>query len=116
MEINRAKEIVSALAEGIDPTTGELLPEDSIYNKGDIVRALYAVLSALDAKKPKRKLPKNAGKAWSKEDDDLLIDLYRSGASKKDICNTFKRTITGIAARLVRLGEIESRDVFRDRK
>ena len=37
MDIDRAKEIVSALAEGIDPTTGELLPEDSVYNKGDIV-------------------------------------------------------------------------------
>ena len=25
MDINRAKEIISALAEGIDPTTGEIL-------------------------------------------------------------------------------------------
>ena len=54
MDINRAKEIISALAEGVDPTTGELLPEDSVYNKGDIIRALYTVLSSLDAKKPKK--------------------------------------------------------------
>lgn len=57
MDIDRAKEIVSALAEGIDPTTGELLPEDNVYNKGDIVRALYTVLTSLDAKKPKKNLP-----------------------------------------------------------
>ena len=50
MDIIRAKEIVSALAEGVDPTTGEILPEDSVYNKGDVVRALYAVLSACDQK------------------------------------------------------------------
>ena len=37
MDINRAKKIISALAEGVDPTTGELLPEDSVYNKGDII-------------------------------------------------------------------------------
>ena len=47
MDIVRAKEIVSALADGIDPTTGEVLPEDSIYNKGEIIRALYTVLSSL---------------------------------------------------------------------
>lgn len=44
MDINRAKEIVAALAEGIDPTTGEILPEDCVCNKGDVVRALYSVL------------------------------------------------------------------------
>ena len=27
MDISKAKEIISALAEGIDPTTGEVLPE-----------------------------------------------------------------------------------------
>lgn len=116
MEINRAKEILSALAEGVDPTTGELLPEDSVCNKGDVVRALYTVLVALDTKKSMREQPENAGKPWSQEDDNLLISLYRSGASKKDICATFKRTPTGIASRLVRLGVIEKRDVFRGRK
>ena len=116
MEIDRAKEILSALAEGVDPTTGQLLPEDSVYNKGDVVRALYTILIALDTQKPKREQPENAGKPWSKEDDNLLISLYRSGAAKTDICATFKRTSTGIASRLVRLGEIESRDVFRGKK
>ena len=58
MDINRAKEIVSALAEGIDPITGELLPEDSVYNKGDVVRALYTVLDVLEKKKTKPKKKK----------------------------------------------------------
>ena len=34
MDINRAKEIIYALAEGIDPITGEVLPEGS---KGELV-------------------------------------------------------------------------------
>ena len=116
MDIDRAKEIVSALAEGIDPTTGELLPEDSVYNKGDIVRALYTVLTSLDAKKSKKNLPENAGKRWTEQDDKKLCEMFDADASKKDICNTFKRTSTGIASRLVRLGKIKERDEFRNRK
>ncbi len=60
MDIDRAKEIVSALAEGIDPATGELLPENSICNRGDIVRALYALLRECNNKKShqaNRKVP-----------------------------------------------------------
>ncbi len=54
----KAKEIVSALAEGIDPITGELLPEDSVYNKGEIVCALYAVLAKCDEKEKIEKAAK----------------------------------------------------------
>ena len=116
MDINRAKEIISALAEGIDPITGEVLPENSVYNKGDIIRALYTVLSSLDAKKPQKNLPENAGKRWTDEDDRKLCEMFDAGVSNKDICNTFKRTTTGIASRLVRLGKIKERDEFRNRK
>lgn len=116
MDINKAKEIISTLAEGVDPTTGEVLPDNSVCNKGEIVRAFYAVLNHLDEKKPKKNLPANAGKPWTKEDEDLLVKLYHSGAAKGDICKTFQRTETGIAARLVHLGVIENRDMFRSRK
>ena len=69
MEINRAKEIISVLAEGIDPTTGEILPEDSVCNKGEVVRAFYAILNACGKNKDIRK-------ANSKEPDDYDVDLY----------------------------------------
>lgn len=116
MEINKAKEIIAALAEGIDPTTGEILPDDSVCNKGEVVRAFYAVLASLDANKPKKSQPENAGKRWTEEDDKKLCEMFDSGVSKKEICNTFKRTPTGIASRLVRLGKINERDEFRNRK
>ena len=115
MDINIAKEIISALAEGIDPTTGEILPNDSVCNKGDVVRAFYAILEILD-KKPKKNMPENAGKRWTDEDDKKLCEMFDTGVSKKDICDTFKRTTTGIASRLVRLGKIKERDEFRNRK
>ena len=69
MEINRAKEIISALAEGIDPTTGELLPEVSVYNKGEVIRAFYAILNVCGEGKETRKANK-------KEPNDYDVDLY----------------------------------------
>ena len=69
MEINRAKEIVSALAEGIDPTTGEILPEDSVCNKGEVVRAFYVILNVCGD-------TKEISKANRKEPDDYDVDLY----------------------------------------
>ena len=116
MDIVRAKEIISALAEGVDPTTGEILPDNSVCNKGEIVRAFYAVLNHLDEKKPKKNSPANAGKPWTKEDEDLLVSLYRSSTPKREICKTLQRTESGVAARLVHLGIIDNRDIFRDKK
>lgn len=115
MDINRAKEIIEALAEGIDPTTGEVLPEDHVCNKGEVVRAFYTVIGNLD-KKQKRNRPENAGKTWTESDDELLKSMYSGGASNSDICRSLKRTVTGVAARLVRLGIIDNRDIFRDRR
>ena len=47
MEINRAAELLRALADGIDPTTGQPLPDESVYNRPEIIRALHCVLQKL---------------------------------------------------------------------
>ena len=106
MDINRAKEIIYALAEGIDPTTGEILPADSVYNKGDVVRALYTVLDVLNGKKPKKTMPENTGKPWTNEEENRLKDLYNSGLSKKEIANELSRSQGSVSSRLARLGLI----------
>lgn len=62
------------------------------------------------------KRPENAGKAWSAEEEQLLIKIYNSNATKKEMCDTLKRTENGLAARLVHLGIIKDRDEFRERK
>lgn len=108
MDINRAKEILSALAEGVDPTTGEVLPEDSIYNKVDIIRAMYTILNCLETSTPKKELPQNAGKPWSTEDDERLKVCFESGMTKKELCTEFKRTTGSITSRLARLGLIKN--------
>ena len=35
MDIQRAKELLTVLAEGVDPLTGEVLPDDHVCNKGE---------------------------------------------------------------------------------
>ena len=109
MDITRAKEIISALAEGVDPTTGEILPDNSVCNKGEIVRAFYAVLNHLDEKNAKKNMPANAGKPWSADEDEQLLTAYRSGAKLVELSNRHKRTKGSIAARLVKPGEINER-------
>ena len=116
MDIARAKELLEVLADGVNPLTGEVLsPEDSC-NQVEIVRALHCVLKTLDIQpeKPKKPQAENAGKPWTPEAEDTLIRMFDEGKSKKEICDYFKRSSGAIAARLVHLGRIEDRDVFRE--
>lgn len=115
MELARAKELLYTLADGVNPLTGEVLSDADACNQADIVRALYAVLQALDSpvEKPKRPLPEKAGKPWTPDDDAMLCRMFDEGFSKQEICAHFKRTIGSISARLVRLDKISSRDEFR---
>jgi hypothetical protein len=114
MDIKRAKELLGYLADGINPVTGEVLPEEDCCNQADVVRALNAVLRELDKRKSKNKeLPENVGKPWTKEDEKILCQMFDAGYTRKELCEYFKRSSGGIAARLVRLGEIEERIQFR---
>ena len=104
MDINRAREIVAILAEGIDPTTGEVLADDNVCNKPEVLRALYTVLKHTEYY---RRQAENAGKPWTEEDDALLAELYKSGSSVKELKERFKRTSGSIRSRLERLGLIQ---------
>ena len=53
MDIQRAKELLEVLADGIDPLTGEVLPDDHVCNKGEIVRALNCAVEALSHRRKK---------------------------------------------------------------
>lgn len=78
MEANRAIDIISALAEGIDPTTGEILPEDSVCNKGEVVRALYAILNACKDKVEDA----DSNKIESDDYDSILYEKLKMLRSK----------------------------------
>lgn len=117
MNIERAKQLITILADGVNPLTGEVLPEEDSCNQVEIVRALHKILMSLnEQQKPKKKLPENSGKPWTGEDEVLLCAMFDSGRTNKEICEHFKRTTGAIAARLVKLGKISEREEFSRRK
>ena len=99
MDLQRAKELLSGLADGVDPLTGEVLPEDHVCNKAEIIRAFHCVLKALPGKPPKPQ-PENAGKPWNDADDVVLCQMFDAGGSRKEMCAYFKRSEGSLAARL----------------
>ena len=103
MDIQRAKELLTALADGLDPLAGEVLPSDHVCN---IVRALHCVLEAL-LRGQKKPLPANNGKPWTEKADQELCSLFDSGMTKKELCAHFGRTSGAIDSRLERLGKIQ---------
>ena len=109
MDIVTAKEIIAALADGVNPITGEVLPTDSVCNNADVVRAFYTVLSNIDPIVKKKVTQENAGKPWSEEDDELLEKMLKEGARKKDLQEYFKRSSSSINARFARLGLIDEK-------
>ncbi len=106
MDICRAREIIRALADGIDPTTGEVLPRESVYNSPDVIRALFAMLEATAPRKENKPLdPKrNAGKPWTAIEDDKLRDEFAEHLKIADIAKEHGRTYSAIESRLDHLG------------
>jgi len=103
MDIIRAKEIVRVLADGVDPTTGEVLPAESVYNSPQVIRALFTLLEYANnnvARDPLR----NAGKPWTIVEDDKLKDEFLAGIKIADIAKEHGRTYSAIESRLDFLG------------
>jgi hypothetical protein len=110
MEIKEAVKIIKAVADGVNPFTGELFPEGSVYQNPQMVRALYRAVGALEAQKKreekKTQLPENTGKPWSETEHEELISAFDSGMGIKEIARKHKRTTGAIAARLENFGKI----------
>lgn len=113
MELKQAQEILRALADGIHPITGEILPETDSCNQPEVIRALHTVLAAFSAENARpassKEKPAHAGKPWSAEEDQALCQMYDEGQTVHELCQYFGRSRNSIAARLVRLGKIKER-------
>ena len=118
MEIDEALGVIKALADGVDPNTGEMLPDNSPIQSAIVVRALYTSINALEKnlKSTSRKsnLPDNAGKPWSDEEDKQVEDEYKSGMTVTEISKLHLRTRGAIQSRLLKLGLIVVPPDFED--
>jgi len=110
MQTSEALQIIRALADGVDPTTGEVLEGDSPFQNPQIVRALFTAADALERRvkteNRSKRLPENAGSAWGKQEEEELCHDFSAGISIADLAIKHRRTQGSIRARLERLGKI----------
>ena len=113
MTPSEAAQILEALARGIVPETGDILPENSPVNSTHVVRALFLGAKALNEssplKPPKRPTvegTEQAWKPWTKEEEARLVVAFEHGTSVEALATDHKRKIGGIRARLIRLGQL----------
>ena len=122
METAKTLAVLKALADGIDPATGEPFPAGSAYQHPDTVRALFSAVSMLEnpastASRPAparqggttttgKSAPENSGRPWSEEEDTRLGKTYDAGKSIEELAGIHKRSKWAIEARLARLGKI----------
>jgi hypothetical protein len=112
MDDKKAIEIIKMLADGIDPTTGELFPADSPYQNVVIVRALHTAEEALKRVSKIhtriKNLPERAGNPWQTDESNLLAERFDSRMPITEIAKAHNRTKGAITSRLAKLGKIES--------
>ena len=104
MERNEVLHRLRAWTTGVDPASGEPLPLADALRHGEVHATLATALTLLEAQ-PVR--PRNAGRAWSGDDDAKLAAMFDRGVSMARLAEALERTRGSITARLVKLGKLE---------
>jgi hypothetical protein len=110
MNQTEALSVVRSLANGVDPETGEVFSVESVYQRAQTVRALYAAAEALEKaerfERRKRELPAKTGEPWSEDEDRRLLSGFDAGSGLPELASAHQRTQTGVRARLVKYGRL----------
>lgn len=108
MELSVALPIVRALADGVNPITGETYPDHSPYAEPRSLRALYAAVDLMEKEvqrdKRRERLPANFGKPWTEGEDKLIAERHGQGMPLAEIARAHARTAASCRLRLEKLG------------
>lgn len=113
MNDEQALKIVSALANGLDPTETEPVEGPPLLQDAEVIRALYIAVRALEtasrsrARAKRARMPANAGKPWTEEEERLLLERFDAGQSLDQLAQAHDRRVAGIQARLERHGRVQ---------
>jgi hypothetical protein len=107
-----AKQIIEVLAGGVDPATGEVMPDDSPLSSPHVIRALFIAAKALElmtikAARSAVDAPGNAGKSWSEDEDQRLVAAFDAGTPVAALARAHERSAGAITSRLIRLGRLQ---------
>jgi hypothetical protein len=104
MDPLRAREILQALIDGLDPVTRAELPPDSPMQQAEVLRALLAAQGALRAAgmraARRAALPPNVGQPWTEDEFARMLEARRAGASLEELAQKHGRTVRAIQSRL----------------
>ncbi len=110
MQLESALPIVKALADGVNPVTGEQYPEDSPYAAPRALRALFSAVDLMqrevEKEKRRERLPANFGKPWNEGEDRAIAVAFDAGVTLQEMARKHARTQGSIRLRLEKLGKL----------
>ena len=111
MDIQSAKKIMTMLASGVDPDTGE-----ATLLSRNVTNALWRILAFVEYCEKRRDatLLPNRGKSWTQTEDAQVCSEFAKRMSFARMAEVHGRTRGAIISRLQHLGKIEPTYVFSD--
>ncbi|MBK8322247.1 MAG: hypothetical protein IPL06_05795 [Betaproteobacteria bacterium] len=110
MQLESALPIVKALADGVNPVTGEAYPEHSPYAEPRALRALFTAVDLMqrevDKSRKRERLPANFGKPWDEGEDREIATAFDAGTPILEMARRHQRTQGSIRLRLEKLGKL----------
>lgn len=103
MDIRQAVDILHLLKDAIDPSTGEVLPQDHFLRGAEVQDALQTAIEKVEAgmaPEGREKSKLNAGRPWTQSELDDLRSLYEGGVSVADIARMTQRRERGVRLQL----------------
>jgi hypothetical protein len=131
MEKAHTLRILNALAQGVDPGTGEQFPPGSAYQHPDTVRALFLAIQSMEdapatntcatvsspfpgtrtAAAPEAAKPAGHGQSgsrWDAAEEERLAAAFDDGRTIEELARAHSRSRAAIEARLLKLGKIDA--------
>jgi hypothetical protein len=108
MTKKQAIDILSGLADGYNPATGEALERGNVCLNTNVRQALDVAVETLK-KAVAREIkvnPVSAGSAWTPELDKELKALHKKNWTVKQLAERYDRTTGAIKSRLAKLNTI----------
>lgn len=113
MDTSEALRILQALADGVDPHSGEVSPDESPYQHPQVVRALFRAIEVLKrvevTERRQQDLPEKAGQVWDAEEEERLCEGFNQGLTIRELAQQQQRTEGAIQSRLEKLGKLAPR-------
>lgn len=110
MESSEALCVVRSLANGVDPQSGEVFPANSIYQRPEVVRALFQAAAALERmtryEARRSTMPPKTGHSWAEDEDRRLLAAFDAGRGLTELAAAHERTASAIRARLIKYGRL----------